>query len=93
MNWYKKRYGDQCWAETAIFNRFEALFMAAGAPLDMVMVEQEHDATDSTIWLALPDRFVSAFPEFKPAGDEEPPKELTYLIGDVRTIEALQNRG
>ena len=68
--------------QAAVQNRFLVLYMATGGR-EMLMVEQVHRPTESTVWMHLPDeRFESAFPEFQRDDEKGLPKKAGLLVGD-----------
>ncbi len=94
MPWFKHTFKDRALQENAIQNRFEAIFMAAGGPPSMLLIEQAHQPGVSTHWLRLPDaKFVSAFPDFSPAEESELPKKAILLIGHNAEFEKLFEYG
>jgi hypothetical protein len=66
----------------AIQNRFEATFIAAGGPPEMLLVDHLHRSRASTLWMRLPDtKYLTAFQEFYPGDDSELPKRAILLVG------------
>lgn len=64
MLWIKKRFkSPNNWAQTDLMDRAQELIMRF--PYEFMMVEQEHDVLDSTIWIRLPmPELAGLFPGF-----------------------------
>ncbi len=93
MPWLKRRYEGSPRHRAAIQNRFEVLWAANGSPPEMLMVEQVHEPDVSTLWLRLPVRLVSAFPELEPAAETDLPVNARLLVGYPGQFEALFRYG
>jgi hypothetical protein len=93
MSWYRRRYNNLPLAQKAILNRFETLSLAHGGSAEMPMIEQKHTPTVSTVWLRLPAKLVSAFPEFEAGEEAELPKEAVLLAGQPAEFEKLFEYG
>lgn len=90
MIWIRKRYIGETWAATPLFSTFEKHFMALGGPPSMLMIEQDHDPLDSTIWIRLPSKSEAGpYLGFEEAPSDQLPKQAILLIGHNAEFEKL----
>ena len=89
MSWHKRRYQGSPLQRATIQNRFDVLWNAHGSPPEMLMVEEVHGPDVSTLWLRLPDRLASAFPELELSSDAQLPARMRLIAGYPQQFEAI----
>jgi hypothetical protein len=90
MPWLRKNLQNEPLAYKAIFDRFETLFLADGAPRDMVLMEDARGINDLTLWMHVSPKLRSAFPEFEEAANFEKAGNLAFLIGHQEEFEKFK---
>jgi len=82
VHWYKKRFEGVPLAKDAIQNAFKQLLISKAEPVGMLLIEEVHTPTGSTLWVRLPaPRHPSAFTGFIPADETALPKTPKFLLG------------
>lgn len=94
MIWIRRRYKGETWATTPIMSTFEQHFMELGGPPSMLMIEEDHGPSDSTIWIRVPDKaIVGPYAGFEEASPSLLPKKAILLIGHNAEFEKVFTYG
>jgi hypothetical protein len=76
--------------QAAVQNRFETIFVAAGAPPEMLLVGTTPGPGRFTHWLRLPnERYRHAFHEFAEIDARDLPRKAILLVGYSDEFERL----
>ena len=81
FNWYSKS-ADADWADE--FQRFSAAYSAFGKPPEMMLIA---DRQIRILYARLNPGVLDTLPGYKTVADL--PKDITFLVGDVRTYKLL----
>lgn len=80
MMWASRQFGIDDWF--AVQDRFEALFLAAGGPREMMLISTKSKGLKTRLLMGLPDpRLLSNFEGFEPVAEADLPKQATFLVG------------